>query len=120
MGRIEKLTGLKRGEVQIGSFLKRVGLTRRKIGMIPAKADVQRQEEFKKTLQPRLDEAQTEKWAVYFVDAARFVLVPFLGYLWSFCRLFIKAPAGRQRLNVLGALNAVSHYRLPVANAFDL
>lgn len=48
MGRIEKLTGLKRSEVQIGEFLKRMGLTRRKIGMVPAKADVQRQEEFKK------------------------------------------------------------------------
>ncbi len=48
MGRVEKLTGIKRSEVQIGEFLKRMGLTRRKIGMVPAKADVQRQEEFKK------------------------------------------------------------------------
>lgn len=48
MGRIEKLTGLKRSEVQTGKFLKRMGLTRRKIGMVPAKADVQQQEEFKK------------------------------------------------------------------------
>jgi transposase len=70
----------------------------------------------KKTLQPRLDEAQTGKRAVYFVDAAHFVLAPFLGYLWSFCRLFIKAPAGRQRLNVLGALNAVSHKLITVIN----
>jgi transposase len=48
MGRIEQLTGLKRSEVQIGKFLKRMGITRRKIGMVPAKADIQRQEEFKK------------------------------------------------------------------------
>lgn len=48
MGRIEQLTGLKRSEVQISKFLKRMGLTRRKIGMVPAKADIQRQEEFKK------------------------------------------------------------------------
>ncbi len=48
MGRIEKLTGLKRSEVQTSKFLKRMGLTRRKIGMVPAKADVQRQDEFKK------------------------------------------------------------------------
>ena len=48
MGRIEQLTGLKRSEVQISKFLKRIGLTRRKIGMIPAKADIERQEEFKK------------------------------------------------------------------------
>jgi len=34
---------------------------------------------------------------------------PFLGYLWRFGRLFIKAPAGRKRFNVLGALNAITH-----------
>lgn len=70
----------------------------------------------KKTLQPRLNEAQTGKRTVFFVDAAHFVLAPFLGYLWSFCRLFIKAPSGRQRLNVLGALNAVSHELITVIN----
>lgn len=48
MDRIEKLTGLKRSEVQIGKFLKRLGLSRRKVGIVPAKADIQRQEEFKK------------------------------------------------------------------------
>ncbi len=32
----------------------------------------------------------------------------FLGYLWSFTRIFIKSPSGRQRFNVLGAINAIS------------
>jgi transposase len=31
-------------------------------------------------------------------------------------RLFIPAPAGRQRFNVLGALNAVSHELITVTN----
>jgi transposase len=44
------------------------------------------------------------------------VLAPFLGYLWSFCRLFIPAPAGRQRFNVLGALDAISHQLVTVTN----
>jgi hypothetical protein len=39
------------------------------------------------------------------MDAAHFVFAPFLGYLWCFVRMFIKAPSGRQRFNVLGALN---------------
>lgn len=43
-----------------------------------------------------------------FVDAAHFVLQPFLGFLWCFTRVFIKAPSGRQRFNVLGALDAVT------------
>lgn len=43
------------------------------------------------------------------MDAAHFVFAPFLGYLWCFTRLFVKAPCGRKRFNVLGALDAISH-----------
>jgi transposase len=53
---------------------------------------------------------------VFFVDAAHFVLSPYLGYLWCLARLFIKAPAGRQRFNVLGALNAITHALVTVTN----
>lgn len=53
---------------------------------------------------------------VFFVDAAHFVLAPFLGFLWSVARLFIRAPAGRQRFNVLGALNAITHELVSVTN----
>ena len=42
------------------------------------------------------------------MDAAHFVHAAFLGFLWCFARVFIKSPSGRQRLNVLGALNAVT------------
>jgi hypothetical protein len=44
------------------------------------------------------------------------VFAPFLGILWCFQRLFIKAPSGRQRLNVLAALDAVSHELITVTN----
>lgn len=54
--------------------------------------------------------------ALFFCDAAHFVLAPFLGFLWSFTRLFIKAPAGRQRYNVLGALNAMTLELITVTN----
>jgi transposase len=53
---------------------------------------------------------------VYFVDAAHFVLAPYLAFLWSFVRVFIKAPSGRQRFNVLGALNANSYQLVSVNN----
>ena len=36
--------------------------------------------------------------------------------LWCFARVFIPAPAGRQRFNVLGALNAISHELVTVTN----
>jgi hypothetical protein len=46
---------------------------------------------------------------VFFIEAAHFVLAPFLGFLWSVTRIFLRAPAGRHRVNVLGALNAIPH-----------
>ena len=71
--------------------------------MLPAKADPEQQKEFlDQAIQPRLDEAQAGKRVVLFVDAAHFVLAPFLGFLWSVVRVFIQAPSGRQRFNVLG------------------
>jgi transposase len=50
------------------------------------------------------------------VDAAHFVFGAFLGYLWCFARCWIKAPSGRQRFNVLGALNAITHEVITVTN----
>jgi transposase len=47
--------------------------------------------------------------SVYFVDASHFVLASFLGWVWCFIRLHVRAASGRQRYNVLGALNAVTH-----------
>jgi transposase len=45
---------------------------------------------------------------VLFVDAAHFVHAAFLGFLWSFSRIFVKTPSGRKRFNVLGAVDAVT------------
>jgi transposase len=85
--------------------------------MIPAKADPDQQTTYlAQEIEPRLAEAQAGKRAVFFVDAAHFVLTPFLGFLWSVTRLFIPAPSGRQRFNVLGALNAITHELITVTN----
>ena len=85
--------------------------------MLPAKADPEKQKEFlEQELQPRLEEAQAGKRVVLFVDAAHFVLAPFLGLLWSVVRVFMQAPSGRQRFNVLGALNAITHELITITN----
>lgn len=85
--------------------------------MIPAKADPAEQAAYlQQELEPRLAEAQAGKRAVFFVDAEHFVLTPFLGFLWSVARIFIQALAGRQRFNVLGALNAITHELIMVTN----
>ena len=115
---IEALTGIKRCETQVRHFLKKLGMRCRKVGMIPAKADPEVQAAYlKETIEPRLVEAQAGTRALFFVDAAHFVLAPFLGFLWSFTRLFIQAPSGRQRFNVLGAVNAITHELITVTNA---
>ena len=44
------------------------------------------------------------------------MFAPFLGILWCVQRLFVKAPSGRQRFNVLAALHATSHAVVTVTN----
>jgi len=48
MNDIERLTGLKRSPGRVRAFLRRMGMKCRKVGMVPAKADLEAQEEFKK------------------------------------------------------------------------
>jgi transposase len=115
--KIQELTGLKRSPSAVGRFLRSLGMRPRKVGAMPSKADPDKQESFRvNELEPRIEEAKQGKRALFFVDAAHFVFGPFLGILWSFSRLFVKAPAGRQRFNVLGALNAITHELVLVTN----
>lgn len=67
-------------------------------------------------MEPRLNQAKAGLRAVFFVDAAHFVWRAFLGFLWCFTRVFIQAPAGRRRFNVLSAVNAITHEMTNVCN----
>jgi transposase len=67
-------------------------------------------------LEPRLSEARQGQRTVLFVDAAHFVMGAFLGWVWCTTRLFVRAASGRQRYNVLGAINAVTHELIRVTN----
>jgi len=117
VARIEELTGVRRSPSQVRVFLRSIGMRLRKVAAIPAKANPELQEEFKNNeLIPRLEDAEQGKRAVFFVDAAHFVFSAFLGWLWSFSRIFVRAPSGRQRFNVLGALNAITHELITVTN----
>ena len=40
----------------------------------------------------------------------------FLGFVRCFERLFVRAPSGRKRFNVLAALNAITHEVITVTN----
>lgn len=114
---LEERTGVKRAPTQVRQFLHHCGLRCRRVGSLPAKADPVVPAEFLQTqLQPRLDEAVAGERQVFFVDAAPFVLSAFPGWLWTLTRVFVRAPSGRQRFNVLGALNAVTQEILTVTH----
>jgi transposase len=114
---IEKLTGIKRSPTQVRQFLHRIGMKFRKVAAIPAKANPEVQEAFRKRdLEPRLAQAKAGTRRVYFMDAAHFVQSAFLGFLWCFARLFVRSSSGRQRFNVLGALCATTHQLTTVCN----
>jgi len=70
----------------------------------------------KTELEPRLAEAQAARRTVLFVDAAHFVLASFLGWVWCRVKLFVRGASGRQRFNVLGAINAITHELISVSN----
>jgi transposase len=121
---IEQQTGVRRGLSQVRHFLKnRLGLRWRQTGAIPVPPKKTIEEHahdqgvfLEEKLEPRLEQARRGLRQVYFVDAAHFVLAPFLGYLWCLARLFVRAASGRKRYNVLGALDAVTHRLIRVTN----
>ena len=106
---VSKLTGVTVKNTQMRAYLKKLDIKWRKVGGIPAKVDIAAQQKFHdEQLQPRLEEAKAGKRSVYFMDAAHFVMGAFLGFLWCVTRVFVRTPSGRQRFNVLGALNAIT------------
>lgn len=80
-------------------------------GHIPAKVNTTQQHSWvNDTLQPVIEAAKEGKVHLLFLDAAHFTLQPFLCCLWCVARIFIKASPGRNRINVLGAVNAITKH----------
>ena len=114
---LEERIGFKSSETQMREYIKSIDIKYRKVGSVPAKVDIEKQKYFHdNTLQPKLEEAKNGAREVYFMDAAHFVLGAFLSFLWSFKRIFVRTPSGRQRFNVLGALNAVTKKMITIKN----
>ncbi len=113
--RIHQLTGLKRGPTQVRHFLKRVLKYRhRKYKPLPGGKKsieelIQIQAEFiQNTLQPLLDKASRGVAEVFFMDAAHPVLGFHTGQVWSKKPLYVRTSSGRHRMNILGAMQAIS------------
>ena len=121
--RIRKLCGVQIRPTATREFLHSLDFKWRKIAAIPVPPKITIEEHIAtqkafldEKLEPVLHEARKGRGHVFFVDAAHFVLGMFLCSLWSKCRLFIRSSSGRQRFNVLGAWNAVTHQFVSVCN----
>jgi transposase len=120
---IEQRTGIRRGATQVRRLLRRLGLQPRRVAAVPippqatAEGHAREQRQFLAgELEPVLAAARAGRRDVYFVDGAHFVYAAFLGWVWCVARLFVRAASGRKRYNVLGAVHAVTHELIRVAN----
>ncbi len=121
--RIEEKCNVVLAPTQVRAFLHANDFEWRKIAALPVPPNVPIekhvavQKEFvAKKLEPVLEAAKADQGHVFFVDAAHFVLGAFLCCIWSMTRLFIRSSSGRQRFNVLGAWNAVTHQFVSICN----
>ena len=111
--RIEQLTGLKRCISQVRWFLKSVlnyryrKYRRTSGGKMPIiELNAVQTRFLTDTLQPLLDKARRHGCEVFFVDATHPVQGFHQGEVWSKEPIVVRTSPGRQRVNVLGALNA--------------
>ncbi len=65
---------------------------------------------------PLIAKATSGVIELFFVDASHFVMGGFPGRVWSIVRRWVKTASGRQRYNVLGALNFVTKKMESVCN----
>ena len=115
--KIKELTGIVRSPTAVRSFMKRHGFRYLKTGHIPAKVNnIQQHDWVEHTLKPVIEAAQKGEVHLLSLDAAHFILQPFLCCLWSVSRVFVKASAGRNRINVLGTINAITKEVITYSN----
>lgn len=107
--KIKELTGIERSHSRVREFMRRHKFRFLKTGHIPAKVNNTQQHNWvEETLKPVIKAAYEGEVRLLFMDAAHFVLQPFLCCLWCVARIFVKASPGRNRINVMGAVNGIT------------
>ena len=94
----------------VKNFLHSLGYKFLRCGSLPAKADPDAQREFyEKIERPLMEKAKKGEVILFFVDAAHFIMGNnILGALWCKVRRYIYTFTGRNRYNVLAAMNYVT------------
>ena len=110
--RIEQLTGLRRGLTQVRRYLKQtLGYKCRRYRCLPGGSKsieelAGLQLDFvEQTLRPLIERAACDQIDLYFVDAAHPVQGFHGGQVWSKAPQAVRTASGRQRVNILGALD---------------
>ena len=93
-----------------GQASKKNGIKWLKCGSLPAKADPGKQNAyFESTLNPLIEKEKSGNIALLFLDASHFVMGgDFLGHIYGKTPRLVRTFSGRQRYNVLGALDDIS------------
>ena len=114
--RIKEVCGVERKPTRVRYFLKSHGYRFRKMGQVPGKANPSLQEQWLDDLKPYIAGAQSGKCRLLYSDAVHFTLSSFACHAWSKERIYLRTAAGRNRLNVLGAVDAITKEVFAVDN----
>lgn len=89
-------------------LMKDAGMSFKKLQPIPGKADPEKQKQWITDIQTVIDEASEGKRRLLFMDAVHFTLEAFTCKVWCKGKIFLPTGAGRNRFNLLGAIDPFS------------
>jgi hypothetical protein len=101
--------GIERKPIRERAFMRRHGFSYRKLASIPDKADTEKQKQFlEERLNSAIEKAEKGEIELSFCDAAHFTLSAFLCMVRSQAGTLLRTFHGRNRINVSGAVHAIS------------
>lgn len=106
---IESVVGIRPSRSMARYIMRRLGYRCRKFQPIPGKANPEKQRVWIEGLQHYINQANEGKLRLLFMDAAHFTLEAFLCKVWSKQPLYLRSGAGRNRFNVIGCVDPISH-----------
>lgn len=106
---IESVVGIRPSRSMARYIMRKLGYRCRKFQPIPGKANPEKQRVWIDSLQHYVNQAKEGKLRLLFMDAAHFTLEAFLCKVWSKQPLYLRSGAGRNRFNVIGCVDPISH-----------